>query len=62
MSGVPVGWRPRMVALDIDGTLLRWADDATSPDPEMTARVRDAVRRARAAGAHVVLEIGRAHV
>ena len=48
-----------MVALDIDGTLLRWADDATSPDPEMTARVRDAVRRARAAGAHVVLASGR---
>lgn len=49
--GLP-GWRPRLVALDVDGTVADydgWISDA----------VRGAVARARAAGAHVVLATGR---
>jgi HAD superfamily hydrolase (TIGR01484 family) len=45
-------WVPQLVALDIDGTLVA-PDDAISP------AVLDAVRRAKAAGAHVVLATGR---
>lgn len=45
------GW-PRLVALDIDGTLL-------SPDEVVAPRVRSAVRAAVDAGAHVVLATGR---
>ncbi|MBF4163733.1 HAD family phosphatase [Nocardioides sp. CBS4Y-1] len=54
----PQGWTPKLVALDIDGTLVRWVDDVT-PREEITAPVLDAVRRAHAAGAHVVLASGR---
>lgn len=53
-------WRPALVALDIDGTLL-------IPDPEhgfstetVTAPVTEAVLDAVRAGAHVVLASGRA--
>ena len=45
-------WQPRLVALDIDRTLV-------SPDEQVTPAVRDAVRAAAAAGAHVVLSTGR---
>jgi hydroxymethylpyrimidine pyrophosphatase-like HAD family hydrolase len=47
------GWRPKLVALDIDGTLI-------SPDERVTLGVQTAVDRVRAAGAHVVLATGRA--
>jgi len=43
---------PRLVALDIDGTLL-------SPDERVSPAVRAAVRAAADAGAHVVLATGR---
>jgi Cof subfamily protein (haloacid dehalogenase superfamily) len=43
---------PRLVALDVDGTLLR-SDDALAP------RVRDALGRAAGAGWHLVLVTGR---
>jgi Cof subfamily protein (haloacid dehalogenase superfamily) len=46
-------FRPGLVALDIDGTLLH-------ADGHVSEPVRDAVRRARDAGAHVVLSTGRA--
>lgn len=42
----------RLVALDIDGTVLR-------SDRRVSARTREAVARARAAGVHVVLVTGR---
>ncbi|WP_258344299.1 HAD family hydrolase [Saccharopolyspora gregorii] len=46
-------WKPRLVALDVDGTLL-------DPDAQtISPPVRDAVRRAAAAGAHVVIATGR---
>src|SRR3954454_4319597 len=53
------GWKPRLVALDIDGTLLKWIDGAGTTYEEITPAVGDAVRRSRDAGAHVVLASGR---
>jgi HAD superfamily hydrolase (TIGR01484 family) len=52
-------WVPRLVALDIDGTLLKWVDGAGTTHEEIAPAVGDAVRRARDAGAHVVLASGR---
>ena len=53
------GWRPRLVALDIDGTLLKWIEGAGATHEEISPAVRDAVHRALDAGAHVVLASGR---
>lgn len=53
------GWRPRLVALDIDGTLLRWQDGSDTPYEEVSDAVRAAVARVLDAGAHVVLSSGR---
>ncbi|MEX0427833.1 HAD family hydrolase [Nocardioides sp. DS6] len=53
------GWRPQVVALDIDGTLLKWVEGSGAAHEEVAPAVRDAVRRAYAAGAHVVLASGR---
>jgi HAD superfamily hydrolase (TIGR01484 family) len=52
-------WRPRLVALDIDGTLLSWVDGQGTTYEEVGGAVRDAVRRAHDAGAHIVLASGR---
>lgn len=52
-------WTPHLVALDIDGTLLRWVDGQGVTHEEVTPAVRDAVRAAYDAGAHVVLASGR---
>ncbi len=52
-------WRPRLVALDIDGTLLAWVEGAGTTYEQVPTAVRDAVRRAYDAGAHVVLASGR---
>ena len=46
------GWRPRLVALDVDGTLLE-------PEGTIQGPVLDAVSRAARAGAHIVLATGR---
>lgn len=56
---VPAGWRPRLVALDIDGTILKWVEGAGMTHEEVAPAVKDAVRRALDAGAHVVLASGR---
>ncbi|GAB2869206.1 HAD family hydrolase [Nocardioides pacificus] len=53
------GWRPKLVALDIDGTLIRWSDSGTTPREEITPAVHAAVQRAQDAGAHIVLASGR---
>lgn len=53
------GWTPRLVALDIDGTLLKWVEGGGTTHEEIAPAVGDAVRRAREAGAHVVLASGR---
>jgi HAD superfamily hydrolase (TIGR01484 family) len=54
-----MSWRPRLVALDIDGTLLKWVDGEGTTYEQVTPAVHDAVHRALAAGAHVVLASGR---
>jgi HAD superfamily hydrolase (TIGR01484 family) len=54
------GWVPRLVALDIDGTLLKWVEGgAGTTYEEISPAVGDAVGRARDAGCHVVLASGR---
>jgi Cof subfamily protein (haloacid dehalogenase superfamily) len=53
------GWRPRLVALDIDGTLLKWVDGVGTSYEEVSAPVYEAVHRAVGAGAVVVLASGR---
>lgn len=50
---------PRLVALDIDGTLLKWVEGAGSTYEQVEPRTHDAIHRALAAGAHVVLASGR---
>jgi Cof subfamily protein (haloacid dehalogenase superfamily) len=53
------GWRPRLVALDIDGTLLKWVEGGGTTHEEIPERTYAAVHRAADAGAHVVLASGR---
>ncbi len=53
-------WQPKLVALDIDGTMLKWVAGAGTTHEVVPTAVRDAVQRALAAGAHVVLASGRA--
>jgi hydroxymethylpyrimidine pyrophosphatase-like HAD family hydrolase len=53
------GWQPRLIALDIDGTLLKWVEGAGMTHEEIAPRVHDAIWRAHDAGAHVVLASGR---
>ncbi|WP_308258170.1 HAD family hydrolase [Saccharothrix obliqua] len=48
-----MNWRPRLVALDIDGTITREGHEEVAP------AVRAAIGRAVADGAHVVLSTGR---
>ncbi len=47
------------MALDIDGTLLRWVDGGGAAHEEMSEAVREAVQAARDGGAHIVLSSGR---
>ncbi|MBC2932259.1 HAD family phosphatase [Nocardioides sp. zg-1228] len=60
MPGDPgEAWQPRVVALDIDGTLLKWVDGQAEDYEAITEPVHDAVHRALDAGAHIVLASGR---
>jgi len=52
-------WRPQVVALDIDGTLLSWVEGQGTTYGTVTQPVHDAVHRVLDAGAHVVLASGR---
>ncbi len=52
-------WQPRLVALDIDGTLLKWVEGVGATYEQVPPATVDAVRRAHDAGAHVVLASGR---
>ena len=54
-----MGWSPRVVALDIDGTLLKWLTGQGATVEEVPRAVYDAVNRAYDAGAHIVLASGR---
>lgn len=53
------GWRPKVIALDIDGTLLKWVEGTGAASETITPAVYDAVNRAYDAGAHIVLASGR---
>ncbi|WP_203337558.1 HAD family hydrolase [Nocardioides limicola] len=56
----PGQWQPKLVALDIDGTLLRWTDgNSGSVEGTIPPAVKAAVRRVADSGAHVVLASGR---
>jgi HAD superfamily hydrolase (TIGR01484 family) len=52
-------WTPRLVALDIDGTLLKWVEGGGMTYEQIESRVYDVVQRVLDAGAHVVLASGR---
>jgi Cof subfamily protein (haloacid dehalogenase superfamily) len=53
-------WQPKLVALDLDGTLLKWVADSNSAHEEIPQVVIDAVQSAFNSGAHIVLASGRA--
>ncbi|WP_310528806.1 HAD family hydrolase [Nocardioides sp.] len=55
----PRDWQPRLVALDIDGTLLAWIEGAGQTSELITPATHAAVHRAIEAGAHIVLASGR---
>lgn len=52
-------WQPKLVALDIDGTLLAWVEGSGQTHERIAPPLYDAVQRAREAGAHIVLASGR---
>ena len=52
-------WSPRLVALDIDGTLLKWVEGVGTSYEEVSEPVYAAVHGALDAGAVVVLASGR---
>ena len=54
------GFSPKLVALDIDGTLLTPLPGSGFSAEEVTPAVREAIDRAVEAGCHVVLASGRA--
>jgi HAD superfamily hydrolase (TIGR01484 family) len=58
-AGEASGWTPKLVALDIDGTLLAWVEGRGTTHEEVRPVVHEAVQRAHDAGAHVVLASGR---
>ncbi len=52
-------WTPGLIALDIDGTLLKWVEGEGTTYEEIPESTYAAVHRAHAAGCHVVLASGR---
>ena len=52
-------WTPRLVALDIDGTLLKWVEGTGQHYEQISPEVHAAVQAVVDAGAHVVLASGR---
>ncbi len=56
-AGAP--WRPRLVALDVDGTLPAWSEVVEELPEPAGSTLRAALGSALAAGAHVVLCSGR---
>lgn len=56
---LPDDWAPRLIALDIDGTLLKWVEGDGQTYEQISPPVYAAVRAAADAGAHIVLASGR---
>jgi HAD superfamily hydrolase (TIGR01484 family) len=52
-------WVPKLIALDIDGTLLKWVEGDDVPYEHIPEVLYDAVHDALDAGAHIVLASGR---
>ena len=52
-------WQPRLIALDIDGTLLKWVEGEGQIYEQISPELYDAVHAAADAGAHIVLASGR---
>lgn len=52
-------WQPKLVALDIDGTLLKWVEGEGQSYEQISSVLYDAVHEAVDAGAHIVLASGR---
>jgi hydroxymethylpyrimidine pyrophosphatase-like HAD family hydrolase len=52
-------WRPRLVAVDIDGTLPAWSEVVQETPEPVGSRLRPALHAALDAGAHIVLCSGR---
>jgi HAD superfamily hydrolase (TIGR01484 family) len=52
-------WAPKLIALDIDGTLLAWVEGQGTTYETVTEPVGEAIRAARDAGARIVLASGR---
>jgi Cof subfamily protein (haloacid dehalogenase superfamily) len=52
-------WKPKVIALDIDGTLLKWQEGTGASSEVVSPTVVEAVGRAYDAGAHIVLASGR---
>ena len=52
-------WQPKLVALDIDGTLLKWVEGEGQSYEQISPALYDAVHAAVDAGAHIVLASGR---
>lgn len=56
---VPDDWQPRLIALDIDGTLLKWVEGAGQNYEQISPVVYAAIHAAVDTGAHIVLASGR---
>lgn len=56
---MPEGWQPKLVALDIDGTLFANVPSTGQVEEVISEPVREAIHRAADAGAHIVLSTGR---
>lgn len=59
MTSMSAAWKPRVVALDLDGTVVRWVDGVGQASKEISPVVRTAIQAARDAGAEIVLCSGR---
>jgi HAD superfamily hydrolase (TIGR01484 family) len=52
-------WQPKLVALDIDGTLLKWVEGTGQHYEDIAPALHGAVQAVLDAGSHVVLASGR---
>lgn len=59
MPMVSPGWQPKVVALDLDGTVIQWVDGVGQESKVISPAVVDAIHAARRGGAEIVLCSGR---